>query len=344
MKNHTPSTSNPVAPALGLDRRQCLARLAIAGMVASQPTGTRAALPPELKFLVPAPSSGGPDVVVRTLAQEIERAQGVNVVVQNHGGANGELGLKRFFNAPTDGSTWLLSWDSVVVLNPLFYPREHRDVLHGLQPVAVVANTATFYVVVHPQDPILSFEDFLREGRQAALPMAYGTAGVGSLFHVMTEDMAHRLSLRVHHIPYRGNAMALNDLMSGQLRFVMAGNSVLPLIQAGKLRAIAVTSLQRQPSAPNLPAISEYLPEFEVSSWYGLFGPQGVPAPQLAQMSAWVDAAVRSDTYRRNLMGRGDFAIRLMAGDTFAEHIQRQHRSLASIVARIPKEKESHVR
>jgi tripartite-type tricarboxylate transporter receptor subunit TctC len=335
----TPDGAN--APALS--RRQCLTRLAAAGALAARPWAAQAALPQELKFLVPAPASGGPDVVVRTLAQEIERAQGVNVVVQNHGGANGELGIKRFFNAPVDGSTWFLSWDSVVVLNPLFYPREHAEVLHGLQPVAVVANTATFYLVVGPQDPVQTFDDFLREGRAGA-SMPYGTAGVGSLFHVMTEDMAQRLSLKVRHIPYRGNAQALGDLMSGQLRFVMAGTSVLPLIQSGKLRAIAVTSLQRQPAFPQLPAISEYLPQFEVSSWYGLFGPRGVSPEHLSQMGAWVDAAVRSDIYRNNLSARGDFAIRYLAGDAFTRYIERQHRQLSATVARMPKEIDANVR
>jgi tripartite-type tricarboxylate transporter receptor subunit TctC len=283
-------------------------------------------------------------VVARTLAQEIERAQGVNVLVQNHGGANGELGVKRFLSTPADGSTWLLAWDSVVMLNPLFYPREHPEVLHGLAPVAVVANTASCYIVVQANDSMQRFEDLLDEGRRAAVPLAYGTGGTGSMFHVMSEDMAFRLGLRVRHIPYRGNTQALNDLLAGQLRFVMAGISALPLVLSGRLRALAVTSPQRQLAFPHLPAISEYLPQFELVPWFGLFGSREVAALQLAHMASWVDQAVRSDTYRQLLAQRGDFGLQTLAGEAFAQHIERQHRQLSAVVARLPKEKENHVR
>jgi tripartite-type tricarboxylate transporter receptor subunit TctC len=302
-----------------------------------------AQLPTDLRFIVPSPPAGGPDVVVRTLAQEIERTRQVNVVVQNHGGANGELGVKRFLAAPPDGSTWLLAWDSVVMLNPLFYPREHSAVLHGLWPVAMVANTASCFIVVHANDEIQRFDDLLALSRQAAIPLAYGTGGTGSMFHVMTEEMAAGLQLRVRHVPYRGNTQALNDLLAGQLRFVMAGISALPLVQAGRLRALAVTAPQRQPAFPHLPAISEYLPGFELVPWFGLFGSRGVAPAQFAQMSEWVDQVLRAESYRRLLAQRGDFSLQMLAGDAFAQHIERQHRQLAAVVARWPKEKESHV-
>ena len=328
-----------------MKRRDWLGRATAGTAALAWPWSAPAApLPADLRFIVPSPPAGGPDVVGRTLAQEIERAHGVNVVVQNHGGANGELGVKRFLSTPADGSTWMLAWDSVVMLNPLFYPREHADVLHGLVPVAVVANTASCYIVVHANDSVQRFEDLLDEGRRAVVPLAYGTGGTGSMFHVMTEDMAFRLGLRVRHIPYRGNTQALNDLLAGQLRFVMAGISALPLVQSGRLRALAVTAPQRQAAFAQLPAISEYLPQFELVPWFGLFGAREVAPPQLAQMASWVEQAVRSDTYRQLLAQRGDFGLQLLAGDAFAQHIERQHRQLSAVVARLPKEKETHVR
>lgn len=328
-----------------MQRRAWLSRAAAGTLALAWPCAESAApLPAELRFIVPSPPAGGPDVVVRTLAQEIERAQGVNVVVQNHGGANGELGVKRFLSTPADGSTWMLAWDSVIMLNPLFYPREHAEVLHGLVPMAVVANTTSCYIVVHANDSLQSFEDLLDEGRRAAVPLAYGTGGTGSMFHVKTEEMAFHLGLRARHIPYRGNTQALNDLLAGQLRFVMAGISALPLVQSGRLRAVAVTAPQRQAAYPQLPAISEYVPQFELVPWFGLFGAHGVAPPQLARMASWVDQAVRSETYRNLLAQRGDFGIQVLAGDAFAQHIERQHRQLSAVVARLPKEKDPHVR
>lgn len=303
------------------------------------PAHPPAQLPRDLRLIVPSPPAGGPDVVGRTLAQEIERTQGVTMPVNNLSGANGELGVKRFVSAPPDGSTWLLAWDSVVMLNPLFYPRDNADVLHGLWPVAMVANNVSCYIVVNANDEWQHFDDLLQAGRRATHPLVYGTGGTGSLFHVMTEEMAFGLNLRVRHIPYRGNTQAINDLLAGQLRFVMAGISALPLVLAGRLRALAVTAPQRQPAFAQLPAISEYLPGFEVVPWFGLFGARAAAPSQLAQMTSWVEQVVRSERYRQLLAQRGEFSVFPLAGEAFARHIERQHRQLSTVVARWPKEK-----
>lgn len=328
-----------------MKRRTWLHRAAAGAAALATPWSAGAdTLPSELRFIVPSPPAGGPDVVVRTLAQEIERAHGINVVVQNLGGANGELGMARFLAAPADGSTWLLAWDSVVMLNPLFYPREHADILHGLWPVGRVANTPTCFIVVDVNDRLQRFEDLLEEGQRAEPPLAYGSGGTGSMFHVMTEELAFGLGLRVRHIPYRGNTQALNDLLAGQLRFVMAGISVLPLVRSGRLRALAVTAPLRQAAFPHLPAVSEYLPQFELVPWFGLFGQRAVAPARWAQMAAWIEQAVHSESYRSLLAQRGDLGVQPMAGEDFTRHIRAQHRQLSAVVARWPKEKLPHVR
>lgn len=291
-------------------------------------------LPRELRLIVPSPTGGAPDLVARTLSEFLGRVGGLGISVQNIDGANGELALARFLREEADGRTWLLAQDSVIVVNPSFYPREQADILHGLVPVAQVGSSS-FMLLVKDDDPIRSLDDLLQAARNADPPILYGSGGVGSQGHLLMEDLATRLGLRLTHVPYRGNSQAATGLVRGEVRLLMAGVSSLPLVRAGRVRVVAVTTPRRRAMFPDAPALSEILPGFYGTAWFGLFGRAGTPADALAEMTQFTEAAVGSAEMRAALLQRGSVAATFSRGTAFAALIEEDRRRFAAIAARL---------
>jgi tripartite-type tricarboxylate transporter receptor subunit TctC len=333
-----PPALDPSQPAAASTVRRRLVLAAGAWLAASALTSREAraaALPASLRLIVPSPPGGAPDLVARAWAEALGAVAQRQVTVLNVDGANGELALNQLAAAPPDGGTWLLAQDSVIVINPSFYPRTHDDPLHGLAPVASVATNA-FYLLVQRDDPIATFDDFLREARDdAPSPLLYGSGGVGSQHHLLMEELALRRRLALTHVPYRGNAPAARALVAGEIRVLMAGASALPLVQGGRLRVIAVTSPRRSPLFPAVPAVAEYVSGFIGVAWFGLFGRAGMPPAVLAEMAAATQAAAGSDGYRQVLKERGNVDADFVGGAAFVARIAADRQRFAEMASRV---------
>lgn len=284
--------------------------------------------------MVPALPGSAPDIVARVLAEGLWRLADHKVAVHNLEGANGELALSRFQRDDSGGTNWLLTQDSVIVINPSFYPRATPQVLEGLVPVAQVA-VNHFLVLVRQDDPAQSLSDLFQEAQHADQAMFYGSGGVGSQHHLLVEEMARRLTLRVEHVPYLGNTLATAGILRGDIRFLMAGASALALVRAGRLRALASTAPARLATLPDVPTLAESIPDFQATAWFGLFGRSGSPPDQLAEMSELVQILMGDASLQRLLRKRGGITAAYLSGEAFSRVIETDRQRFAAVASRL---------
>ena len=292
-------------------------------------------LPAQVRLIVPSPPGGAPDLVARAFAEELAQMSHLRPTVYNVDGANGEIALTRFKSEAPDGHTWLLSQDSVVVINPSFYPRAQPDVLDALQPVAGLARNA-FLLVVAAGDPMQSLDELIATAHRATQPLHYASGGIGSLNHVAMESLAEQLGVQLTHVPYRGNSPAVQGLLRGDVRALLAGGSAVPLVRAGRLRVLAVSGPGRLPNWPDVPTLAERAPGLVIEPWFGLFGHAKTPPALLAAMGAMARVAVQGPMYGKRLHeGAGVRADHLDA--TALEALVRSDRArYAQVIARWP--------
>lgn len=287
-------------------------------------------LPDRMRLLVPSPVGSGPDLVARSLTEELFDLARLNIAVVNIEGANGELARSRFLSEPADGTTWLFAHDSLLVLNPSFYPRDHDDPLWGLSPVAQVA-TNFFYILVRQDDPIEDITQWFEAARQTKTPMNYGSGGVGSQHHFFMEELARKLNLNLNHVPYRGNRPAAQGLLRGDIRVLMAGASSMAMVRAGQLRQLAVTAPEPSPDFPGLPALSQYVDGFAATAWFGIFGHRNTPVQMVTEMQTLLGAATATKALRQRLKERGNVTADYLDGAAFVSKIRSDRTRFANI-------------
>lgn len=293
---------------------------------------------PELRFIVSSVPGGAVDLVARVLALAFTQTYKVPTIVINVEGAAGEIALKRLVTDAPDGRTWLLAQEAIITINPSYYPRASADILDGIVPVAQVA-TSNVYMLVRADDSINSFKDLLSEARSPTVPLPYGSGGVGSLHHLSMEDLSARLGLNLLHVPYKSNAPAAQALVRGEIRVLMAGTSTLPLIQAGRLKMIAVTSPKRMAAYPDVPALSEFVPGFQPTNWFGFFARKGVPEAMLNEMRGLLQSSIESEEIRRAVSDRSDAQMAFASGRAFMDLILGDRQRYMDIVQRLKSSK-----
>ena len=267
--------------------------LLLAGL--ANPLGVNAQEYPNrpIRFVVPFPPGGATDVMARTLAARLHESLGQPVVVENRAGAAGAIGSEAVAKAPADGYTILLGTISTHGTSPAVNPKLPYDVNKDFTAISLLAH-APLVLLVHPEVPVQSLQDFLRLARSGQ-PPAYGSNGNGSYNHLAVELLKGLANVDLLHVPYKGAGPAIQDLMAGQIKFGahdIAG--VAPHIRSGKLKALAVASKQRVPGL-DIPTTAESgIADFEVTAWYALFGPPGVPAPVLTRLHGAVAKGVTS--------------------------------------------------
>lgn len=298
-----------------------------------QPLGSD--LPRDIKLITTGAPAGGPDVVARSIAEHLEVRRGFNVQVLNVSQLNGERALAQFKEQPADGRHWFLAHDSALVVNPLVYPRADKNPLAGLAPVAQVGSNA-FFLLVKADDPIDSLTELVRQARSTAMPLHYGSGGVGSMHHLAMEDFAGRLQLRMSHVPYKSGGEASLALARGDLRAVFAGTSALALVKAGKLRVLALASPERSPRFPGVPSLAEMAPGFKGTAWFAWFGREGTSPAMLAEMNALVLEAMSSDQTRRALESRGGISPSFQPAEALRVLVEEEHRRFAALISRLP--------
>ena len=234
-------------------------------------------------FVVSVSPGGAPDTVARVVADKLSPLLGQPVVVENRAGSNGNIAMEVVARSVPDGHTMVVCADSMIVINPHVYAKMPIDVLKDLVPVAPIAEQSNFFLSVHPSVPVKSFQEFLDYARTANPPLAYASAGNGSQHQMAMEMLKVRAGINLVHVPYKGGAPATAATIAGETLAMFSAASSVPQIQAGKLRGLAVTGKKRSPLLPDLPAIGEFYPGYELSTWIGLFAPAGTPEASLAR-------------------------------------------------------------
>jgi len=246
-----------------------------------------------IRFVVPFPPGGATDVMARALAARLHESLGQPVVVENRAGAAGAIGSESVAKAPPDGYTILLGTISTHGTNPAVNPKLPYDAVKDFTPISLLAH-APVVLLVNPQVPVQSLQEFLRLAKSGK-PPAYGSNGGGSYNHLAVELLKGLTGVDLLHVPYKGAGPAIQDLMAGQIVFGahdIAG--VAPHIRSGKLKALAVASKQRVPGFDVPTAAEAGVPNFEVTAWYALFGPQGMPAPAVSRLHGAVAKGIGS--------------------------------------------------
>ncbi len=258
-----------------------------------------------LRMVVPATAGGGTDILARALSERLALALGQPVSVDNRGGAGGVVGSEIVARAPPDGHTLLMAFTTHGT-NPSIYPKLPYDTLRDFSAVSLVA-MAPSVLVINPSIPVRTVKELIALARARPGQLQYGSAGSGSATHLAAVLFAQATTVDILHIPYKGGAPALADVIGGHI-VMMFGNiaPAAPLIRAGRLRALAVTSVQRTPLLPELPALDELgLKGFEAVAWFGVLAPGGTPVAVVNRLNQEIVKALRDPELVERLAAQG---------------------------------------
>ncbi len=279
-----------------------------------------------IRLIVPFAPGGGVDFAARLVGQKLSAAFQQGVVADNRAGAGGVIGTELAAKAPPDGYTLLLGSAGPLAILPGMAGRLPYEPLRDFAPVALVSSLP-FLFVVQPSLPVKSFSDLLRQARARPGQLNYATAGNGSTTHLATELLKSMAQIDLVHVPYKGVAPALADLLGGQVQ-LMAGDpaTLMPQIKSGRLRALAVTGAKRSALAPELPTVAEAgVPGYEASGWFGVLAPAATSREIVAQLNRTIVAAMQTPDARERLAALGGE----IGGGTPAEFAARMREDLA---------------
>jgi len=239
-----------------------------------------------LTIVVPFPAGGTTDILARVTASALSSEFGQSVVVDNRGGAGGNIGAALAAKAPADGHTLLMGTVGTHAINAYLYKKMPFDPIKDFQPLSRVAGVPNI-LVVHPAQPFKTVGELIAHARANPGKLSYASSGSGTSIHLSGELFKTLAKVDMVHVPYKGSAPALTDLLGNQVALMFDNlPSSIQHVRSGKLRALAVTTLTRSPELPNLPTIAESgLPGYDASSWFGLFVPAGTPAPVVARLN-----------------------------------------------------------
>jgi tripartite-type tricarboxylate transporter receptor subunit TctC len=259
-----------------------------------------------VKVIVNFAPGGAADQLARLIGGPLQEALGQPVLVENKGGAGGNLGGELVAKSPADGYTLLMSSGGMVSTNPHLYPKMGFDPAKDLVPVASVARVP-FYLVVRADSPIKDFKGLIADLKANPGKRTFGSPGNGSAPHLAAEMMKVRTGTTAVHLPYRGAAPALTDLLGGQIDFLFDPGIALQHVKAGKLRMLAVASLKRAPQVPDVPTLDELgLKGFDADAAFGLYAPAGTPAAAIRRLNAEVNRALGTAAVKSGIEAIGN--------------------------------------
>lgn len=265
----------------------------------SIPMAAEAAWPERpITLVAPYPPGGNADILARLVASQVSDKVGQPIVVENKPGAGGMLGSQYVARAKPDGYTFLLG-SIANVLNEYFYKEKLLDTRKDLAPVSQLVSLPN-YLAVAPNSRFTTVSDILKEAKANPEKVTCATTGVGTSTYLSCELLNQLAHVRITNVPYKGGVPAITDTMGGQTTFVIA-NEALPYIGDNRLKGLAVTSSNRSPLAPELPPVADTVPNFNVSSWYGVFAPAGTSPDILQSVSEIIANALKSDEVKKKL-------------------------------------------
>ena len=245
-----------------------------------------------VKLIVPFPVGGGADIAARVVAQHLGTELGQAVFVENYGGAGGTIGTSRAAQAAPDGYTLFVGTPSTHGTNPAVYSKLPYDPIRDFAPIGLIG-TSPFLLIAHPAVKAQSAKELIALARSHPGELNYASFGNGSINHLGLELFNSLANIDAKHVPYRGGAPALADLIAGRVQYTFDGSAALPAIRAGQVKLLAVGSAQRWHVFADTPTISESaLPGFELTTWYGLFAPAKTPQAVIDLMNTKLNAAL----------------------------------------------------
>jgi tripartite-type tricarboxylate transporter receptor subunit TctC len=247
-----------------------------------------------IRLIVPYAAGGGADSVARIVARRVSETIGQTIVIENRGGAGSIIGTDLVNKSDPDGYTLLLGQSGPISINPAIYKKLPYDPVKDFAPVTMT--TAYPYImIVNPALGVKTLQEFVALAKSRPGELNYGSTGVGAANHLVTELFDFKAGIKMTHIPYRGTALAVTDLLAGQVQMVFADPiTALPHINAGTLLALAVTSKERSPVAPNVPTVSERgYPGFDAIAWHGILAPANTPPAIINKLNAEIVAALK---------------------------------------------------
>lgn len=255
-----------------------------------------------IRMIVPFPAGGATDIVARLVAQKLSEAWGQQVIVDNRGGAAGTIGSELAAKSPADGYTILVGTSSTHAIAQSLYAKLPYDSVKDFVPVVGLA-TSTITLSAHPSVPAKNVRELIALAKARPDALSFASSGSGGVSHLIGEMFKSQAGIQMLHVPYKGDAPALADLVGGQVS-IEFGTAVafLPYIQSGKLKALAVTGLQRSPALPGVPTVSESgLKGFEALQWYGVFAPAGTPREIVARLNNETAKVLRTAEFKERL-------------------------------------------
>jgi tripartite-type tricarboxylate transporter receptor subunit TctC len=305
----------------------CCIALACAWPAAAQNYPTK-----PIRLIIGFPAGGGTDVTARTITQRLSETFGQPIVIDYRPGAGGTVGNGVAAKSTPDGYTWLMSATGPHVIAPSLYRSLPYDPFRDYTPIAMVS-TSPYLLLVHPSVEARSVGELVRWLRDRSAPASYSSAGAGTPGHLASELFKSMTKVRIDHIPYKGAAPALTDLMGGQVHMGFSDMTIsAPHLKSGRLRVLAISSGTRSPLAPDLPTVAESgLPGFEAQVWYGLLGPAGTPASVVRQVNTEVVRVLKLAETQQRFAALGATASPGSA-EEFAAQIKRDYDKWAAVI------------
>ena len=309
------------------------ARLMAAAMACAAIGGWAQPYPAKpIRIIVPFPAGGTADIMARVVGQKMTETWGQQVLIDNRSGAGGNIAADLAAKSAPDGYTLFLCTVGTHAVHQTLYEKLPFDPIKDFSAVAYIAGVPNV-VVVHPSIPVKSVKELIGFIKARPGRINFGSSGTGSSVHMSGEMLKVMAGLDMTHIPYKGNPQAVTDLMAGQIELMITNMpSVIPYIQSGRLRALAVTTKARSPALPDLPTMEEAgLPGYESSAWFGLVSPAAVPRNIVSKLNAEVMRIVGLEDVKRNLASQGAYPL-VMTPDEFGAFMKAETAKWAKIV------------
>ena len=278
---------------------------------AAQPTPELERYPVKpVRMIVPSAPGSGPDTMARAVAQQLTKALGQPVVVENRGGAGGSIGGEAAAKAPPDGYTLIMASAGSHAVNVGLYPKLAYDPIRDFSPISLVSSAPNI-LIVHPSLPVKSVKDLIALAKAKPGALSFGSGGNGSTAHLSGELFKMLARVNMVHVPFKGAPAAVLAVMSGEVELAFPNlPPALPQVRTGKLKALAVTTSKRFPAVPEIPTVAESgIGGYEARAWFGVLAPAGTPRPTVTRLNAEIVKIVRSPDMRERLLADGAEAI-----------------------------------
>lgn len=286
-----------------------------------------------VKIILPNPAGGGPDVLARIVAEKLGEKWGQAVFVENRPGAAGNIGAEAVFRSPPDGYTLMFTPQPVLVINKALYAKLNFDP-DAFAPISVLVSVPMVFVA-NPKVPAQTVQQLIAYAKENPDRLNYASAGSGSTPHLAAEYFKSRAGIKIVHVPYKGNAPGVVDLLGGRIDLMMIDYVVLPHIRSGKLRALAVLSAKRNPALPETPAVSEVLPHFAVAAWWSMAAPPKTPAAITERISADVAALLKLPDVGKRLAELGNLETVASTPAQMADYMKAERERWGNLIRAI---------